>query len=83
MAHTDVDGNGATAADARNRALRTFLWGLAIDVTFALSSVLGVAMGEIHWTKAYWLALGGLLLKTALTAAVSYAMRHLAPPKAQ
>lgn len=80
MAHTDLDGIGAVSADARNRAVRTFVHGLIFDVLVALVAAVSATVGGIEWTRTYWLALGLLLAKTAVQAAISYAARHIAPP---
>lgn len=68
--------------DARNRAWRTLVQGLLIDV---LAAVLLVALPAINgsdfaWTAAFWLTLGGLAAKSALTAALSYIARQVLPP---
>jgi hypothetical protein len=66
--------------DAINRAVRTFIAGLWVDVATAVVGALVLMLGDVHWTKAWWVALGILLLKTAGTAAVSYVRRFLSPP---
>lgn len=67
-------------ADAENRAWRTFVQGLLLDVAAAVVAVLVVALTDVEWTLTYWQALGLVLLKTVLTAAVSYAARRITPP---
>lgn len=81
MTHHDEYAAATTRADARQRAWRTFLQGLAIDVAVAVSGVLGVALGDVHWSAAWWTMLGLLVAKTALQTAVSYLARHVSPPK--
>lgn len=66
--------------DARNRALRTFLQGLLLDVAAATVVVLLATFSTIEWTGAYWLAVAGLVGKTVLMATVSYLARRLVPP---
>lgn len=73
--------SSTSQADARNRAVRTLAQGLALDVGVAVVSVAAVAVGDVHWTRAWWAALGLLVAKTAVQAAVSYAARRLLPPK--
>jgi hypothetical protein len=68
------------AADARNRALRTVLQGLVLDVSVAVVLVLATSVGDLHWTRAYWLTLGLTLAKTVIQSGVAYAMRKLIPP---
>jgi len=69
-------------ADARNRAWRTFLQGLGIDVAAAVLLAAGpiVIGSDFAWTRAYWLTLAGLAGKTAIQTAVSYGMRKMLPP---
>lgn len=73
-----ADHSAAPEADARNRALRTFLQGLAIDVLLAVCLV--VYQGLESESVDYRLLLL-TLLKTALMTAASYVMRKLSPPK--
>ena len=69
-----------TAADARNRAFRTFAQGLGIDLSVALLLALAPALVDVHWTKAYWVSLGLLAGKTVVQTAVAYAMRRMRAP---
>lgn len=63
-------------ADARNRAERTFWQNLGIDLFIALAGTLTVALGGLDLsTGEAWVILGGLLLKTAVSAPISYVMR--------
>jgi hypothetical protein len=54
-------------ADARNRAFRTLLQGLGLDLAAGVATALvaGIA-GGIEWTNAYWVALGLAVAKSAL-----------------
>lgn len=70
----------STVADARSRAVRTFLQGLGLDVAVAVTSGLAVALGDVHWTRAWWALQVGLLAKTAAQTAVAYLHRRLGPP---
>lgn len=73
----------ATAAvDARRRALRSFAWGLLIDVTVAIVLVLSVSFSDIRWTRDYWIALGLSVAKSVLQAAIAYVARRVLPPPA-
>lgn len=67
----------APEADARNRALRTFLQGLAVDVLLAVCLV---AYDALQSDAPDWRLLLLTLLKTALMTAASYVMRKLQPP---
>ncbi len=72
----------STAADARNRAIRTAAQGLLVDVVAGVALAVGPALASEHfaWTAPYWAALGLLAAKTAVQTAVAYAARHLVPP---
>lgn len=69
-------------ADARNRALRTFLQGLGVDIAVALALTVGPALvgSEFTWSRAYWQTLGLIAAKTVITTIVSYVTRKLIPP---
>jgi hypothetical protein len=64
--------------DAQNRALRTFLQGIAIDV---LAGVSIAVHGLLTSTDPFsWALLGALVLKSAGVAATSYVMRRWLDP---
>lgn len=67
--------------DAADRAFRTLMQGLSLDVAIAAVTTLSVAIAPgIEWTKAYGLALAGTVAKSAVLSVVSYAYRKLVPP---
>lgn len=66
--------------DARSRAWRTLAQGLGIAVATAIVGVLATAVGDIEWTRAYWVGVGVLAANAGVQAAVAYAHRLLAPP---
>lgn len=67
--------------DAWNRAVRTFVQGLLVDVGAVVVAVLVATLSEgVEWTSEYWMGVGALLIKTCVTAVVSYAARKFAPP---
>lgn len=71
----------ATAAvDARNRAFRTFVQGLGIDVLIAVLLVLVPAVAGLEWSVAWWAALGLAAARSALGAGVAYLARMFVPP---
>lgn len=70
-----------TEKDARLRGLRSFAWGLMIDVAVAVTLILVTAFSSIEWTSAYWTTLGLTLAKSVLQAIVAYLARKLLPPK--
>jgi hypothetical protein len=70
------------SVDARSRAARSLLWGLAVDVSVAVVLALITNVGGLEWTATYWRALGLMVAKTAVQAAVAYAGRRLIPPPA-
>jgi hypothetical protein len=69
-------------ADARNRAFRTFVQALAVDVLAAVMLAVGPTLVDQHfaWTRAYWATVGLLAAKTAVQTVVSYAARKTIPP---
>lgn len=69
-----------TKLDAKDRAWRTFLQGLAIDVGVAVVLVLAVAFTKIEWTLLYWQGLGLSLSRTILQSGVAYLMRVFVKP---
>lgn len=70
-----------TNRDARQRAFRSFMWGLLIDVSVALVMLLSTAFDDIIWTGTFWATLGLLSAKTVLQSIVAYLARRLIPPK--
>ncbi len=74
-------GNPVVQADARNRAWRTLLQGLGYDVATAVVLVLVVTVGDLQWTRAYWLTVGLAVAKSVVVSAVSYFARLLVKPK--
>lgn len=69
-------------ADARNRAFRTFVQALAVDVLAAVVLAVGPTLADQHfaWTRAYWTTVGLLAAKTAVQTVVSYLARKAIPP---
>lgn len=63
-------------ADARNRAVRTLLQGLAFDVAAAVVIVLYTAFSNAEsWGDIQWALLGFTLAKTFTVSGLSYLMR--------
>ena len=63
--------------DAQNRAVRTFLVGLATDLLVALALVLyNVFVDADSFSSVDWSVLGFSLAKTAITTAGSYVLRR-------
>lgn len=69
-----------TNADAWQRAIRTLLIGLLVDAGTAVAGVLATALPGVHWTREWWLALGGLVATTVVKSVASYIGRKVAPP---
>ncbi|TCU48352.1 hypothetical protein EDF33_102243 [Curtobacterium sp. PhB146] len=71
-------------ADARQRSLRTLAQGLAVDVAIA-GAAAGYAVVQ-HWSgddvlsTAAWIAAGTAVVKSVLTAGLSYVARLRMPP---
>jgi hypothetical protein len=72
----------ATKAAARERAVRTFLVGLAVDVLVGVAAVLLAWLPAADVTdRAAWLVLGATLVKTVLTSLASYVLRLKVTPR--
>lgn len=72
--------------DARNRAFRTLIQGLAFDVAAALCIVLYTAFSAAQgWGDLEWALLGFTVAKTFVVSGLSYLMRtvfrSVAPPE--
>lgn len=72
----------STEADARNRAFRTFVQGLGVDVAAAVALAVGPALAgsDFAWSRLYWASVAGLAGRTAITSAVSYVARRIKRP---
>lgn len=77
-----IDPPPDTAADAKNRAFRTFVQGLLTDVAAAVVLAIGPSLAGAHfaWTKEYWSAVALLAAKTVVLSVVSYVSRRVVPP---
>lgn len=60
--------------------VRTILQGLALDVGVGVTLFLLTVIGNLEWTRAYWLILGLGVAKSAVQAVVAYMARRLLPP---
>lgn len=67
-------------ADAGNRAWRTFVQGLLVDLVVAVSLAVSTSIADVAWTRVYWAGLGLLVVKTVAQSAASYIARHITPP---
>lgn len=77
----NTDSTPPVAMDAGERAWRTLVQGLLVDVTAAVAVAVSAAIaGGIDWTQTYWVALGLAVAKSALTAGLSYFARRAVPP---
>jgi hypothetical protein len=72
---------GTVATDARNRAARTFIQGLAVDVVAALTILLlPVVTSAEGWGDFQWSLLGFLAAKTVAATVLAYLMRAYIDP---
>lgn len=73
--------NTAVQADAAQRAKRTFIQGIALDVCVAIAVTLLAWLPDADLSsKEAWSILGLSLAKTVLTAVASYVMRLKVAP---
>lgn len=78
---TDKEAGQYVQKDAKNRAWRSVLVGLGIDVATALVIVLLPLVSSIEWTETYWITLASLGGKSIVQAVVSYFFRMFVKPK--
>lgn len=78
---TTLTGHDLTIASAKNRSWRTFLQGMGLDIVFALVAIVGT-LGDVNFfSKAGWVTLGILVIKTIIQTVVSYIARiKIVPP---
>lgn len=78
MAEPNPDQPVATAIDARNRAARTFIQNLLLDVLVAVLLLLWPAVSAAQSMEDFnWSLLAFSFVKTILVTVVSYIMRAL------
>ncbi len=68
------------ATDAKNRAWRTLAQSLLVDVGAAVVLAVTPILSDVHWDRGYWVAVGLLASRSAVTAAVSWVSRKVLPP---
>lgn len=61
--------------------VRTFFMGLGLDVAVGVTLYLVTVIGQLEWTRTYWVVLGLGVARSAIFAAVAYLARRLLPPK--
>lgn len=66
--------------DALVRANRTFFQGLALDVAVAGTVFLVTVIGDLEWTRTYWVMLGFGLAKSVVQGVVAYLARKWITP---
>lgn len=67
-------------ADAKSRSKRTLIQGLLFDVFAAIIASIAVLSGADPFVKETWIGFGILLIKSIVSATISYFMRmHSAP----
>lgn len=66
--------------DAWVRAIRSLGQGLLLDVSVAAVLFLVSVIGNLEWTRVYWLMLGLGLAKSVIQAVVTFFARKLITP---
>ena len=73
-------GKELVVADAKSRSWRTLVQGLIVDVIAAVVIVLGMLTELDPFVKESWILIGALLVKSVLSAIISYFMRLKVQP---
>jgi len=77
---TTATGKELVVADARNRSARTLIQGLIFDLFAALLAAIAMLNGLDPFQKETWILFGTLVLKSFVSAGISYFMRlRIAP----
>jgi len=76
----DVSGRELVVADAKSRSWRTLVQGLMFDVFAAIVAAVAILSGADPFVKETWVAFGVLLLKSVVSAVISYFMRLRVTP---
>jgi hypothetical protein len=71
----DKAGRELVIADAKSRSWRTLVQGLIFDVFAGIVAAVAVLTGADPFQKETWIAFGVLLLKSVVSAVISYFMR--------
>jgi hypothetical protein len=82
MSHAAVDSTSILDRVAKSPWARTLWQGFIVDALGAIGLGLGVLLGKLDPTsEAFWVAAGGLVLKSLLTSLASYLTRLKVSPK--
>jgi hypothetical protein len=77
---TDMTGRELVVADAKSRSWRTLIQGLIFDVFAGIVAAVAILSGADPFQKQTWAAFGVLLLKSIVSAVISYFMRLKVTP---
>ena len=61
--------------------VRTVVQGLLLDIGVGVTLFLVTVIGDLEWTRTYWVLLGLGVAKSAIQAVVAYMVRRLLPPR--
>jgi hypothetical protein len=76
----DSAGHELVVADAKSRSWRTLVQGLIFDVFAAIVAAVAILSGADPFVTETWIAFGILLLKSVVSAGISYVMRLKVTP---
>ena len=76
----DKAGKQLVIADAKSRSWRTLIQGLIFDVFAAIVAAVALLSGADPMVEETWIAFGVLLLKSVVSAIISYFMRLRVTP---
>lgn len=77
---TPINPPAEENADAKNRAWRTLAQSLLVDVGAATVLAVTPLLADVQWSKGYWVAVGLLAARSAVTAVVAWVARKVLPP---
>jgi hypothetical protein len=76
----DMTGRELVVADAKSRSWRTLMQGLIFDVFAAIVAAVALLSGADPFVRETWIAFGVLLVKSVVSAVISYFMRLKVTP---
>lgn len=67
-------------ADAKTRAWWTFLVSLGLDVAATVAAFLVTVIGDLEWTRTWWIMVGLGIARSIITGMATYFIRRFIKP---